>query len=53
VDASDDALQFPSKRTCNIIVATAVLNNICIDNEVPNTEERDVITEMTMSVVEH
>lgn len=43
VDTSGGALQFSPERACNIIVATAVLHNICIDNKVPDPEGRIVI----------
>ncbi|XP_061171653.1 methyltransferase-like protein 27 [Saccostrea echinata] len=45
VDTSGGALQFSPKRTCNIIVATAVLHNICIDNKVPDPVGRAVIND--------
>lgn len=43
VDTSGGALQFSPERACNIIVATAVLHNIYIDNKVPDPEGRIVI----------
>ncbi|XP_062620963.1 putative nuclease HARBI1 [Saccostrea cucullata] len=45
VDTSGGTLQFSPKRTCNIIVATAVLHNICIDNRVPNPVGRAVVND--------
>ncbi len=41
-DTLGGTLQFSPERACNIIVATAVLHNICIDNKVPDPEGRIV-----------
>ncbi|XP_061190020.1 putative nuclease HARBI1 [Saccostrea echinata] len=54
VDTSGGALQFSPKRTCNNIVPTAVLHNICIDNKVPDPVGRAVINDgTTMCIVGH
>ncbi|XP_062588934.1 putative nuclease HARBI1 [Saccostrea cucullata] len=45
MDTSGGTLQFSPKRTCNIIVATAVLHNICVENRVPEPQGRPVIND--------
>lgn len=45
VDTSGGTLRFSPERAWNIIVATTVLHNICIDNKVPDPEEIIVIND--------